>query len=123
MSIEDCHQRVADISGGQLPFQASFLKPIPPRQILSRMLRNLKGVYTAHGAFESAISVVEKLILLNASAAEEVRDLGMLHYYTRHRLKAIGCLERYLRLSPNAEDAEIVRHNLRAILEKVARWN
>jgi regulator of sirC expression with transglutaminase-like and TPR domain len=123
MSIEDCRQRVADISGGHLLFRLSYLNPITPRQILSRMLRNLKGIYTARANFESAISIVEKLILLNPAAAEEVRDLGILHYYARHRLKAIGCLERYLRISPEAEDAEVVRHNLRVITEQVARWN
>jgi regulator of sirC expression with transglutaminase-like and TPR domain len=123
MSIDDCRQRVADISDGHLAFHPSFLSPVGPRQILSRMLRNLKGIYTAQTDFESATSVVEKLFLLNPAATEEVRDLGMLHYYAGHKLKAIGCLERYLKLSPDAEDVEVVRHNLRVILGRVAHWN
>jgi regulator of sirC expression with transglutaminase-like and TPR domain len=123
MSIEDCRQRVADISDGRLPFRASFLSPVGPRQILTRMLRNLKGIYVTQTKFELALSIVEKLILLNPTAAEEIRDLGVLHYYAGHRLKAVGCLERYLRLAPQAQDLEVVQHNLRIILEKMARWN
>jgi regulator of sirC expression with transglutaminase-like and TPR domain len=123
MSTQDCQQRVADISNGRLPFKPSFLLPVDPRQILSRMLRNLKGIYLAQADFASALSIVEKLILLNPSAIEEVRDLGVIHYYAGHKLKAIGCLERYLRLKPNAEDLEAVQHNLGVIIEKVSRWN
>jgi regulator of sirC expression with transglutaminase-like and TPR domain len=123
MSVDDCRQRVADISNGGLEFRKSFLAPVGSRQILSRMLRNLKGIYVARADFKSALSVVEKLILLNTTAAEEIRDLGMLHFYAGHKLKAIGCLERYLKLNPNAEDREAVKHNLSTILDKVARWN
>jgi regulator of sirC expression with transglutaminase-like and TPR domain len=123
MSISDCRRLMDDISNGHLPFRSAFLSPVGPRQILSRMLRNLKGIYVARSEFESALAVVEKLILLNPDAAEEVRDLGLLHYYSGHKLKAIGCLERYLKFAPEAEDMEAVQHNLRAIIEKVARWN
>ncbi len=123
MSITDCQQRVADISEGRLPFKPSFLSPVGPRQILTRMLRNLKGIYVAQGDFDLALSIVEKLILLNPSAVEEVRDLGVLHYYAGHKLKAIGCLQRYLEIAPEAEDLETVQHNLRVIIGKVARWN
>ena len=123
MSVGDCRQRVADISNGGLPFKSSFLKPVSPRQILTRMLRNLKGIYVARTDFKSALSVVEKLILLNSTASDEMRDLGMLHFYSGHKLKAIGCLERYLKLNPGAEDREAVKHNLSVIIQKVARWN
>ena len=87
------------------------------------MLRNLKHIYMSQADFESVIPVVEKLILLNPKAAEELRDLGMLHYYTGEKLKAVGCLERYLSLSPDAADREAVEHNLGTIVGKVARWN
>lgn len=123
MSIHDCRQRVSDISNGRLRFKPSFLSPVSPRQILARVLRNLKGIYVARTDFELALSIVEKLILLNPSAADEIRDLGVLHYYAGHKLKAVGCLERYLELKPDAEDLETVQHNLSVILRKVARWN
>lgn len=123
MSTHDCHQRVADISSGRLRFKPTFLAPVSPRQILTRMLRNLKGIYVSRTDFEPALSIVEKLILLNPSSAEEIRDLGVLHYYAGHQLKAIGCLERYLQLKPGAEDLETVQHNLSSIIQEVARWN
>jgi len=123
MSTDDCRQRVADISDGRLPFRQSFLFPVGPRQILTRMLRNLKGIYVARTDFEAAIPIIEKLILLNPPAAEEIRDLGVLYYYAGHKLKAIACLERYLDWAPDAKDREAVEHNLGAIVGKVARWN
>jgi regulator of sirC expression with transglutaminase-like and TPR domain len=123
MSTSGCHQLVADISDGRLPFKSSFLSPVSSRQILTRMLRNLKGIYVARTDFGSAFPIVEKMILLNPTAVEEVRDLGMLYYYAGHKLKAVGCLERYLKLAPQAQDVETVQNNLRVILGKVARWN
>jgi regulator of sirC expression with transglutaminase-like and TPR domain len=123
LTEQDCRRQVTAISGGRLAFDPSFLTPLNSRQILSRMLRNLKAIYTAQGDFKSAVGTVEKLILLNPKMIEEIRDLGVLHYYAGHKLKAVGCLEKYLELAPDAEDIEIVRHNLRVIIEKVARWN
>ena len=123
MTIQDCHQRLADISSGHLTFRPSFLTPLGPRQILTRMLRNLKGIYVARADFATAVEIVEKLILLNPAVAEEVRDLGILHYYAGRKLKAIGCLQRYLNVAPDADDLETIQHNLRVILAKVARWN
>jgi regulator of sirC expression with transglutaminase-like and TPR domain len=123
LSTEDCRQRVADISDGRLPFRQSFLYPVGPRQILTRMLRNLKGIYVARTDFELAIPVIEKLILLNPSKVEEIRDLGMLYYYAGQQSRAIGCLEKYLSLAPDAEDRKAVQHNLGTIISKVARWN
>jgi len=123
LSVQDCRQRVSEISNGRMVFQPSFLNPVSSREILSRMLRNLKSIYVAEADFEAAVSIVEKLILLNPSAPEEMRDLGVLHYYAGRKLRAVGCLERYLDFAPDAEDAQIVQHNLRVILEKMARWN
>jgi regulator of sirC expression with transglutaminase-like and TPR domain len=123
MTTQDCRQRIKEISNGRLTFDASFLSPVGPKQILSRMLRNLKGIYVARADFDKAIPVVEKMVLLDPSAAEEMRDLGVLHYYAGHKLKAVGCLQRYLKLTPDAEDVDLVEHNLRVIIEKMARWN
>ncbi len=123
MSLQDCQRRVADISDGRLTFDPLFLAPVGSRQILDRMLRNLKGIHVARANLPAAIAVVEKLILLNSPAAEEIRDLGVLHYYAGHKREAVGCLERYLDLAPDAEDKQVTQHNLRVIIEQVARWN
>jgi regulator of sirC expression with transglutaminase-like and TPR domain len=123
MTQQECRQRIDDISQGRLAFKPSFLDPLSPRQILTRMLRNLKAVYVARTEFEAAVTTAEKLVLLNPSAAEEMRDLGVLHYYAGHKLKAIGCLHRYMKQAPKAEDLDTVQHNLGVIIEKVARWN
>jgi regulator of sirC expression with transglutaminase-like and TPR domain len=123
MTIEDCRQRIKDISGGRLPFKPEFLDPVGSRQILARLLRNLKAIYVARAEFDAAVRMAEKLMLLIPSAIEEIRDLGVLHYYAGNKLKAIDCLEKYLNLAPEADDLDTVQHNLGVIIKKVARWN
>jgi regulator of sirC expression with transglutaminase-like and TPR domain len=123
LSLQDCRKRIADISNGRLAFKPTFLEPVGPRGILTRMLRNLKAIYVARQEFESAVSVAEKLILLNPGGVDEIRDLGILHYYAGHKLKAIGCLEKYLEVAQDMEDLETVQHNLGVIISRVARWN
>ena len=41
----DCRQMLERLSGGSLPFDSRLLKPSTPRQILVRMLNNLRGIY------------------------------------------------------------------------------
>ncbi|HYL81971.1 MAG TPA: tetratricopeptide repeat protein, partial [Candidatus Acidoferrum sp.] len=92
-------------------------------RILGRMLSNLKVIYFNNHAYAKALSVVDRLLILDPQAATEIRDRGLLSSQLRRFAEATGDLERYLRLAPEAEDAEVIRDHLRSMRERVASMN
>ncbi len=123
MEEEDCAERVRAITGGKLPFDPAFLSPVGARYILNRMLNNLKNAYAGRHDLERALRVVERLLVLNPSDAEETRNLGLLHAGLGHTRQALAALTRYLELRPAASDAATIRSYIVALSGRLARWN
>jgi len=72
--------------GGRVRLQDSFLRRADRRDVVRRLLNNLKGVYLEAGDDERALAVVERLLLLSPDAPEERRVREML----RGRLRGSG---------------------------------
>jgi regulator of sirC expression with transglutaminase-like and TPR domain len=99
------------------------LQPASDRQILLRVLNNLKMIYARTRQFDRTLRVIEKMLLLDPFTPDHYRALGYLHGGAKSLGKAIEYLERYLALAPDAPDAGEVRQQLRAITNTIARWN
>jgi len=123
VSPADCQRILDRIHGGRVAFEPRFLNPIGTRQILTRMLSNLKAIHFNQRAYARALSVVERLLMLDPRAANEIRDRGLLCCQLRRYPEAVADLEQYLRLVPGAEDAETVRDHLRSIRQRAASMN
>ena len=91
---------------GQLP---KLLAAVGKKDMLLRMLRNLKQIYTQKEDFERALSVVERILLVAPDHPVEVRDRGAIHHRMGHQQLAVRDFQRYLQLAPKAEDARAVR--------------
>ena len=97
---------------GKVAFQPDFLVPVTKHEILGRMLNNLKALYLQRGDLMKALSVVERLIVLEPNFPEEVRDRGLLYAQLECLFQAVADLESYLKLSPQAEDAREIRERI-----------
>lgn len=91
---------------GQIP---QLLAPASKKDILLRMLRNLKGVYLQKNDFPRVLSVIERILLIAPNVPEEIRDRGGVHQRLGHLQAALQDFQRYLTLAPRADDAEAVR--------------
>ena len=91
---------------GQLP---KLLAAVGKKDMLLRMLRNLKQIYTQKEDFDRALSVVERILLVAPDHPVEVRDRGAIHHRMGHQQLAVRDFQRYLQLAPKAEDARAVR--------------
>jgi regulator of sirC expression with transglutaminase-like and TPR domain len=123
LTEEDCQRLLDRIFDGKVSFEPRFLEPVGPRQILTRMLQNLKVIYFNARDYRRAVSVVERLLVLHPDSATEIRDRGLL----LSQLKAYGPasrdLERYLRMTPGAEDCEVIRTHLRSLRQRFVLLN
>jgi regulator of sirC expression with transglutaminase-like and TPR domain len=123
LSPVDCQHLLDRIYAGKLAFDQRFLATLGTRQILIRMLNNLKAIYFNAQAYAKALSVVERLLILDPQAAPEIRDRGLLLSQLKRYPEAVTDLERYLKSAPTAEDTEVIRDHLRSIRQRVASMN
>jgi len=86
-------------------FDSEMLATVGTRQILARMLTNLKGIYFNNQEYEKALSIVERLLILYPNSACEIRDRGLLSYQLKRLAEASADLDRYLRLAPRRKTA------------------
>jgi regulator of sirC expression with transglutaminase-like and TPR domain len=101
-----------------------LLSAASSREILGRMLRNLKAVYAGKGDWLRALSACERAIALRpADAGEEYRDRADIYLRLECFRAALGDLHTYLRQCPGAEDAPAVRSRIAELQPLVAGMN
>ena len=102
---------------------AQFLQPATPRQILARLLRNLKGIYLQSQEAQNTLEVMQRMVVVAPHAAEEVRDRGLAYYRLDCFRAALADLEDYLQRRPDAPDADAIRGKAAALRQVCARLN
>ena len=85
------------------------LSAVTRRQMLTRMLTNLKMVYLAAEDYERALRIQEYMLAVNPWSFRDIHDRGMLRGRTGDIPGAVEDLETYLAHTDNAEDAVAVR--------------
>ncbi|MBZ5535828.1 MAG: transglutaminase-like domain-containing protein [Acidobacteriia bacterium] len=108
MTVEDCRSRWAEMSSGSSEFQRAFLQPVSKKQILFRMLNNLKHIFSSTGVAEKSLAVIELMLVISPEDATEIRNLSFMHLQLKHYRKASAGFRRYLALDPEAPDREQV---------------
>ena len=117
---EDLGQMLEKLYGRKVALRPQFLEAVGKKQILKRMLANLKAIYLRNNSVGEALSIFDHLIILDPAGAEEIRDRGSLYLHMGCFRQAREDFDTYLRLAPNAHDAEMVREQI-ATLEKQPR--
>jgi regulator of sirC expression with transglutaminase-like and TPR domain len=109
MFKEDCAAKLTQIYGDQAELKPEYLETVGVRQILERMLMNLKLIYLNQKQFHKALSTVEKILMLWPNVSIQVRDHGLLCFQLERYVEARSDLETYLALTPYANDAELIQ--------------
>lgn len=118
LTFADCCALARETAGVNLKKNPAVLAPVNKRQILVRMLSNLKTIYVRGEAFDKARQVSDLLIHAMPEYAEEYRHRGLIHLRQLNHRAAKADLETYLRLEPNAPEREQVQEQLTLI----ERW-
>ncbi|MFQ5904263.1 MAG: SirB1 family protein [Candidatus Binatia bacterium] len=117
--VEELEDLLDKIYGGKVGFQPEFLSPVSKKQILKRMLNNLKAIYLHQGDLLKGLSVIERLVVLEPNSAQEIRDRGLLYLKLECFSQALEDLEAYLRLAFHAEDAGEIREQVVSLRKRV----
>jgi regulator of sirC expression with transglutaminase-like and TPR domain len=92
----------------ELPLD-QFLEPASNRQILARVLRNLKGIYRQADEPERLLEVLNRILVLNPQARAELRDRGLVYQRLEAFRAAFKDLSEYLEREPDAPDFDEIR--------------
>ncbi|MGH9942661.1 MAG: SirB1 family protein [Pyrinomonadaceae bacterium] len=123
VSVDECQQRLDSMYGGQVPLTDEMLRAATPREILARILRNLKAIYAQSQLYRRALAVIDRILLVAPGAHEERRDRGALLAQLGHYAEATRELKAYLKHAPHAADAEGVREQLKKVRLQLAMLN
>jgi regulator of sirC expression with transglutaminase-like and TPR domain len=85
-----------------------FLQSAPARDVLARMLRNMKEIYRSTRDWPRLLAVSNRLVVLLPQAWEERRDRGIVHAELGHDQEATRDLSAYLLHARDAVDRKAV---------------
>lgn len=109
VSKEECAQRLIDISENRLRWNSRYIAPISNREFIARMLRNLKGIYLDQKDYPRALNMLDRLVVMQPEAEQELRDRGVVHYRLEQYEDALDDFESYLDVSAPAQDTKSVQ--------------
>lgn len=102
---------------------AAHLQPAQPREILARMLQNLKALFLDHQYWDRVLGVQERLVILLPAEIAERRDRGLAYANMECPQAALRDLEAYLAACPHAVDADAIRGMLPELRDAIRRLN
>jgi regulator of sirC expression with transglutaminase-like and TPR domain len=107
-----CAERLRTVAGKDATFDRRLLRAATVKEILVRMLRNLKQIYLQTRQFEPALACSERILLVEPELTQELRDRGLLYHQLECYAAAQLDLERFLTLAPGDDSADSVRNKL-----------
>ncbi len=111
LSEEDLHERLRQVYGEAHTEMSldRLLDSADKKEILARVLRNLKTIYFRTDEFDKALSVVERILSIVPHSAEDLRDRGLIYQRLECVHAALEDLRNYFDLAPDAADAVDIR--------------
>ena len=121
VSEEDCIEMLRATQGGSMEFAPEMLEAATPREILLRILNNLKRIYFQKQSWNEALACCDRMLVLAPDAALELRDRGLLYQRLECFGPALTDLEAFLELAPDHESAHAVRAALEPLRAKASQ--
>jgi regulator of sirC expression with transglutaminase-like and TPR domain len=108
---------------GMESLEAGMLDPVGKRQVVMRMINNLRGIYFSRREGAKALAVLDLLLAANPDAADEHKQRGAALLQMRRINEALGAFRRYPDLAPHAADRERIEEQMRNIAFWIASRN
>jgi regulator of sirC expression with transglutaminase-like and TPR domain len=123
LNVGDCEMRLQEIYRGELQFQPEFLQPVTHREILTRMLHNLRQIYFTKRDLRQGLIVLDLLLAIPPRSPEMLRERALVRLSLDQYVGAAQDLANYLKLQPEAPDAGDVQETLEMVRQLLARLN
>ncbi len=121
LSTVELQKYLDALYGGGVRLREHHLRSFTAKEILARELAHLKSAYLAQHDLPRAAASIDRLLILDGNDSYELRDRATVAVQMHAYREAIECFERYLALTPHADDVARIREQiayLRAWLEQ-----
>jgi regulator of sirC expression with transglutaminase-like and TPR domain len=109
LTPDDCQALLRRSVGEGVLFHVGMLRPAGRREILTRVLRNLRAARLGRRDWPAALDAIDLLLVLEPTDPEHGRDRGLLLGRMGRYGEAVRELSRYLGERPDAHDVPDVR--------------
>ncbi|MFT3755068.1 MAG: SirB1 family protein [Pseudoxanthomonas sp.] len=126
LGADELRERAKPHLGGDVPDDNALLQILDPashRAILIRILRNLYGVYAERDQWDRAARSADRVLKLTPDQPEALRDRGLAYQQIDYDRGAREDLSNYLRVAPQAADADAMRERLIELSARPARMH
>jgi regulator of sirC expression with transglutaminase-like and TPR domain len=125
LGVVDLQQRLREVQGGEVSraIIASLLVAAGKKEIILRMLRNLKAIYLREHELDKALVIMDGIVAAAPDQALELRDRGMVYQELECFRAALADFQQYLQRTPAAEDRDDVRRRIIELQKEAARLN
>lgn len=120
---EDCRRMLLDTTGGKLQFDNRLLVSVGKREMILRLLNNLKGAYLRSGQDALALAAVDRLLVLDPDDHEETRDRGLLLFRLHQYGKSLDALQAYIARAPQSADRPTMERHIEALRQILSSMN
>lgn len=119
VSLQECEEKLKTQFGDEAEFRPSYLAATSTKQILSRMLNNLKGSYFRRKDFARVLTMIEMAVAVDPASRQEIHDRAMIYFLLRRYADAMADLRKYLSISPpddsQIRDVKTMMHRIQAM--------
>lgn len=108
----ECQARLQGLYGPGIELRPTMLAGVGTRNIVFRMLNNLKGIYASQGEWARVVKTIGMMLSTHPGASGEYRDRGAAHLRLGDLKRARADFEHYLLNAAEIADAASVREQL-----------
>ena len=123
LSAADCARLVEVTIGHKGAFLPDWLSFVSSKEILSRMLNNLRLLFLQRQEWQQSLAVVQRMLQVQPGDHHHLREMGVIYYQLGNIHQAATFLEAYLQQEPEAADAETIRQGLSEALDAWVKKN
>jgi regulator of sirC expression with transglutaminase-like and TPR domain len=123
LTLEEIRARLTQIYGQPVEVSPAHLKPVGTRQILVRVLRNLKAVYMQKPDSTRALAALDRILLLDPRSLEELMERGALYESLECFKAALDDFQSFLSQAPEHTASETAREAILRLARQVDRIN
>lgn len=126
LGLDDLEERMEQVMGNGRPLRPllpGLLSGTTKRNILVRMLRNLRSVYLRREDHLQVLLTLDWILACQPDDAEALRDRGLAYEALECAKPALEDLRRYLEMAPRAPDAESIRARVIELQRAARRLN
>jgi regulator of sirC expression with transglutaminase-like and TPR domain len=123
LDLDEIRARLMQIYRQPVDVHPEMLRPVGARQILARMLRNLKNIYATGADWPRVLSALDRILMLDPRSLEELLERAVLYERLECFSAALDDFQSFLTQAPEHPATEPAREAVIRLTQQVSRLN